>query len=329
MTAKSNSSGVETETELSLASVQPPMEEDPLELLRELLLDAYRKQVRELESEAVNARQKLEILENRIGNTDELMATITPVIAHSIQKSIREAPHDMIDALSPIIADAVRTSIAESREAMVEALYPITGQLVQRSVTEAMRDLAKRIDAQMRTTFDLKSIWRRIRILLGFAPAPESILRQALPFKVEEIFLIHRETGLLLQHLHAGLLTTAEQPQDAELIGSMLTAIRDFVNDVFGRGEEGQLTQVQHGEKLILLEAAHFCYLAIVVSGVEAQGYRAQMREVVFAIDNGHLRALRNFSGDVSLFAATAEQLKTLFVSEASLDDLEPYRERN
>ncbi|MFN8445565.1 MAG: hypothetical protein U0175_32540 [Caldilineaceae bacterium] len=315
MGAKSSINGVEYEADApAVIQTAPAVDDDPLELLRELLLDHYRNRVQELEAEAAKARQQLVALETRIGDTNELMATITPVIAHSIQKSIREAPHDMIDALSPIIADAVRTSIAESREAMVEALYPITGQLVQRSVTEAMRDLARRIDAQMRTTFDLKSIWQRIRIMLGLGPSSEHLLRQALPFQVEEIFLIHRETGLLLHHLRSGLVNSAEQPQDAELIGSMLTAIRDFVNDVFGRGEEGQLTQVQHGEKLILLEAAHFSYLAIVVTGVEAQGYRASMRERIFAIDNEYMRLLRDFSGDVSPFAMTAEQLKQLFI---------------
>lgn len=315
MGAKSSVNGLEYEANApAVAPIAPAVDDDPLELLRELLLDHYRSRVQELEAEAAKARQQLVALETRIGDTDELMATITPVIAHSIQKSIREAPHDMIDALSPIIADAVRTSIAESRESMIEALYPITGQLVQRSVTEAMRDLARRIDAQMRTTFDLKSIWQRIRIVLGFAPSSEHLLRQALPFQVEEIFLIHRETGLLLQHIRAGLASPAEQPQDAELIGSMLTAIRDFVTDVFGHGEEGQLTQVEHGEKLILLEAAHFSYLAIVVTGVEAQGYRARMRERIFSIDNEYMRLLRDFSGDVSPFAMTAEQLKQLFI---------------
>lgn len=314
MGANSRFNGSETEAASPVVTpIAQAMDEDPLELLRELLLDHYRNRVQELEAETTKARQQLVALETRIGDTDALMATITPVIAHSIQKSIREAPHDMIDALSPIIADAVRTSIAESREAMVEALYPITGQLVQRAVTEAMRDLARRIDAQMRTTFDLKSIWQRIRIMLGLGPSSEHLLRQALPFQVEEIFLIHRETGLLLQHLRAGLASSVEQPQDAELIGSMLTAIRDFVNDVFGRGGEGQLTQVQHGEKLILLEAAHFSYLAVVVTGVEAQGYRARMREQIFSIDNEYIRPLREFSGDVSLFMATDEQLKQLF----------------
>ena len=99
------------------------------------------------------------------------------------------------------------------------------------------------------------------------------------------------------------------------MIGSMLTAIRDFVNDVFGRGEQGQLTEVQYGDKLILLEAAHYCYLAVVITGVQATGYRAQMREVIFAIDNEHLRALRDFSGDTSLFANTSGQLKKLYIA--------------
>ena len=310
--------------------------DDPLELLRSLLLEHYRQRLRGLEQETIDAQQKLQVLEHRLNDTTALKEAITPIIAASIQSKIREAPYEMAEALSPIIADALRSSIAESREAMIEALYPITGKLVQRAVSEAMRDLARKIDEQMRTTFNFASILQRVRMMLGLAPSSESMLRDLLPFQVEEIFLIHRQTGILLRHetaaaLRAGANKNASDPaqtaqaepqtqaetqqQDNQLIGSMLTAIRDFVNDVFGRGEQGQLTEVQYGDKLILLEAAHFCYLAVVITGVEATGYRAQMREVIFAIDNEHLRSLREFSGDTSLFANTSEQLKKLYIA--------------
>lgn len=317
-------SSLEQETRTNLGSQVesdvPASEDDPLELLRALLLDHYRQRLRGLEKEANDAREKLSLLEYRFNDTDTLMATITPVIASSIQNKIRESPHEMVDALSPIIADAVKTSIAESREAMVEALYPITGQLVQRSVTEAMRDLARRIDEQMRTTFNFSLLLLRLRVLFGFAPSSESVLRELLPFEVEEIFLIHRQTGILLRHetKQIVLLTgeAAENLQvDNQLIGSMLTAIRDFADDVFGRSEEGQLKEVQYGEKLILLEAARYCYLAVVINGVEASGYRAQMRDTIFAIDNEYMRPLRNFTGDITLFAPTGKYLKTLYAT--------------
>lgn len=291
-------------------------DDDPLEMLRVLLLEQYRGRVQELEQETSDARRKLYALENRISDTSELMATITPVIAHSIQQKIREAPNEMIDALSPIIADAVRTSIADSREAMVEALYPITGQLVQRAVSEAMRDLARRIDAQMRTTLDFASLLRKLRAMLGFAPSSETILRHLLPFEVQDVLLIHRETGLLLRHqTRPNDVQSANQEEDSMMIGGMLTAIRDFASDVLGddsHGSQGQLTEIQYGERLILLEAAHSCYLAAVITGVEESGYRAKMREVVYAIDNQAMRELRDFSGDTSLFANTDDQLKTL-----------------
>ena len=174
--------------------------DDPLELLRSLLLEHYRQRLRGLEQETIDAQQKLQVLEHRFNDTTALKEAITPIIAASIQSKIREAPYEMAEALSPIIADALRSSIAESREAMIEALYPITGKLVQRAVSEAMRDLARKIDEQMRTTFNFASILQRLRMMLGLAPSSESMLRDLLPFQVEEIFLIHRQTGILLRH---------------------------------------------------------------------------------------------------------------------------------
>lgn len=43
-------------------------------------------------------------------------------------------------------------------------------------------------------------------------------------------------------------------------------------------GKQGQLDEVQYGTRRILIEAAHYSYLAVVVDGVEPPGFRSAMR---------------------------------------------------
>jgi hypothetical protein len=266
-------------SEVSDRSDASASEPDPaLEALRDILFRHYRQRISELEAE-------LDDLEQRVTDRDALIATI-----------------------SPVLGDAIRRQIRDAREEMIEALYPIIGQLVVRAVSEAVQDLARTVDAQVRRSFDLRALWWRIRARLGGASQAEMSLRASLPFKVNEVFLIHRESGLLLWH-------TSSDParaQDSELVSSMLTAIRDFAQDAFGRGREGQLEEIEYGDESILLEASRHAYLAIVTGGVEPPGFRAEMRRCIVEIEHAHGETLRSYDGDASALASSEASLRPL-----------------
>lgn len=120
---------------------------ESLESLRAIILGQDRQQIADIETE-------LEQLEQRVTDPDKLIAIITPVMSHAIRRTIRD-----------------------SREAMIEALYPIVGTLVMRAVAEAIRDLAQSVDAQMRTSFNFSTLWRRFQARLGGVKASELTLR--------------------------------------------------------------------------------------------------------------------------------------------------------
>jgi len=265
-------------------------EELAMELLRDLIFGEYRQQIAKMRVEVNELQGLLDALEVQINDKEALVNTITPMIA-----------------------DAIRTNIRESQSEMVDALYPIMGKLVQRSVTEAMRELAQRIDRQMRRTFNFKDLMQRVKARVQGVSEAEMALRNALPFQVRELFLIHRESGLLLLH-------TSNQPEegsDSDIIGSMLTAIRDFAEDAFGRGEKVELNQIQYGDQSILIEVAHLVYIAAVIQGIEPPHYREQMRETMIAIEHLHVGLLRQYNGDAEPFTASAATFATLLAYNA------------
>jgi hypothetical protein len=257
----------------------PMPESDPsIQALRDILFRRDRERMAELEAELDN-------LEQRVTDKDSLVATI-----------------------SPVLGDAIRRQIRDAREEMIEALYPIIGQLVVRAVSEAVRDLARTVDAQVRRSFEPRAVWWRIRARLGGASQAEMSLRASLPFKVNEVFLIHRETGLLLWHVSRD----PDAARDSELVSSMLTAIRDFAQDAFGRDKESRLEEIEYGDEHILLEASRHAYLAVVASGVEPPGFRAEMRNRIIEIEHTHAETLRSYDGDASAFASAEASLQPL-----------------
>lgn len=247
-------------------------------------------------AQAEHLAERVAELEQRTGNRDELIAVLTPVLG-----------------------DVIRRKIADSRDEMIEALYPIIGQLIGRAVAEAIRDLARVIDARMRTSFSLAAVGRRLRARLTGVPDAALTLRDALPFRVNELFLIHRESGLLLKHLT----NEPDVTDDSDLVSGMLTAIRDFAQDAFGRGQEGQLDEIQYGTRRILIEASRHAYLAVVVDGIEPAGFRAALRERVITLEHSHTEALRSYDGNAARFAQVETMLGPL-MSDRALETAAP-----
>ncbi len=226
----------------------------------------------------------------------------------------------LVTAITPVLGDVIRRKIQEDRAEMIEALYPIIAQLIGRAVAEAIRDLARTIDVRMRATIGPATLLRRLRARLTGVPEAELMLRDVLPFRVTEILLIHRESGLLLQ----GLTSEPEADRDADIVSAMLTAIRDFVQDAFGHSDPaGQLDEIQYGTQRILLETTRHITLAVVVDGIEPAGFRELMRQRLIEVENGEADRLASYDGDASRFLAVRPKLRTLMTETPRLGEVD------
>lgn len=261
---------------------------EPLAALREILLEEHQEQVVALHAQIRHLQTLLAQMEGQIAQLND--------------------PTALAAKITPSLAPAISISIRESRDSMIDALYPIMGKLVTRSVTEALRELVRRIDEQMRSTLSIKSLTRRVQARVAGVSEAELVLRDVLPFDVLAIFLIYHESGLLLKALSIA----PELGEDSDLISGMLTAIRDFVADAFGRQEEGELNEVHYGDLRILIETAKYTYVAVVIRGTEPSGFRAQIREQLAEIEMQHVDVLLHYDGNAAQLAEAEPQLAAL-----------------
>ena len=131
------------------------------------------------------------------------------------------------------------------------------------------------------------------------------MLLHTLLYRVEQVFLIHRETGLLLQHVVA----KGVQTQDAEIVSGMLTAIQDFVHDSFGGDETESLDTVKVGELNLWIEAGAQAVLAGLIRGNAPQDLRLLFQEMLSAIQVRYGNELSRFQGETAPFAETRPHL--------------------
>ncbi len=241
--------------------------------------------IRELEGSLRMVQQDLESVE-------AMSARLQPVLIPSIHERVRTESKEFASAISPVIGPAIRHQIRSARQDIIDALSPVIGSIISKAIAEEFRTLSRKIDSQLRQQLNFQKRLSNLIARFRGVSAGELLLRDSLPFAIEHVFLVHQGTGLLLTHEHA----PGQVAADPDLIGGMLTAIGDFVKNSFGSGESA-LEEVAYGDKRILIEAAQYAYIAVVLEGIEPPGFNPLVRAVINSINLNAENDLREFDG--------------------------------
>lgn len=259
--------------------------------LRSLLLGPTEKQLADLHTRLTDPQRQLKEVAHllpaaiavRSRQDDELTDAMAPTVAKALDRSIRKDPQPLADALFPVMGPAIRKSIAAALSGMIESF----NQSLNYSLS--VRGLRWRIEA--------------LRTGRSFA---EVVMLHTLLYRVEQVFLIHKETGLLLRQVSAG----GAAVHDADMVSGMLTAIQDFVHDSFNSGRDDQLETLQVGELTVWIEQGPLAVLAGVIRGNAPSELRDTFRETLERIHLQYGAAMKEFSGDATPFAPASDLLE-------------------
>jgi len=145
------------------------------------------------------------------------------------------------------------------------------------------------------------------------------VLLRTLVFRVEQVLLIHEQTGILLQQV----VTPAVQAEDADLVSGMMSAIRDFVHDSF-RVEEGKsLDTMRAGDLLLRIEPGPHALLVGVIRGTPPPDLQALFQDTLERIHRVYRNELQAFSGNTARFDGTRPDLEACLRS-ARVEPLRP-----
>jgi OOP family OmpA-OmpF porin len=141
----------------------------------------------------------------------------------------------------------------------------------------------------------------------------EIALRHTLVYRVEQVLLVHRESGVLLDHV----LGPGAESKGRDMVAGMLTAIQDFARDSFGVAQGEALETMQVGELNVWVEPGARTLLAAVVRGRPPVHFRAELGRTVEAIEADHGLDLADFQGNTAPFAQSRHRLESLLEMEA------------
>ena len=248
---------------------------------------------------------RLEELQRRLDDRQLRTEDLSHVIAEAIALRL---PRDrsLQRALNPLVEDAVRISVARDPSILANTLFPIIGAAVRKSVAHALRGLVESVNQTLERSFSLESLRWRIEALRTGKSFGEIVLTHSLRYRVEQVFLIHRETGLLLQHAaRAGQIV-----QDSDLVSCMLTAIQDFVRDSFTGAGGQEVETIELGEFNLWVQHGPAATLAAVVSGTPPPELRSLLERTLEQIHSDYAAPLSSFKGDTSTFTGAQSLLQ-------------------
>ncbi|WP_298610446.1 OmpA family protein [uncultured Thiothrix sp.] len=263
----------------------PPATEhlDALEQLRVLLLGAD--------------YQTLSDLRQQLLDRERYSLHVAEVISEALTLRAQQ-DNSLAEALSSTIETAVSRSVENNPSRLANALYPVMGPAIRRSIQEVLQQALETFNYLLEQSLSLRSLFWRFDAWRTGRSYSEVVLLKTLVYQVEQVFLIHRESGLLLQH--------AVSPQaiskDPDIISAMLTAIQDFIRDSFQVSSDNSLKTLQLAELTVFFNQGPYATMAAVVRGNPPAELTTTLTEVNEQIHRQSFYFLKTFQGDTAVF---------------------------
>ncbi len=287
------------------------MSESEFERLKDLLLgaeraalDAHAARLADLERE----RQRIAVLEQARKDLPRRLPQL-------LERAGQEDGPRLARALSEPVASALGGAVRKQRQAIVDALFPVIGPIIRKAIAESLRALVGDLNRALESSFTPRGLRWRFEAWRTGASYAEVVLQHTMRFRIDHLFLIERESGLVMHRESA-----PELPDlDSDAISGMLTALGEFVKDSVGRTDGAGLESARVGEHLVMLLEGPRLNLAAFVRGVPPPALREGLQARLESI---HARLADPMAPidarDSDLGQAFAEQLSIQSVDEAA-----------
>lgn len=264
-----------------------------------------------LEPEQLQLGNILERLNNPRIRAKELSRPLPEAIR------LRNAQDDALtEALAPTIVTAFHNSVKKDPRPIADAISPLMGPAIRRAIAVALSSFVQTIDQALKHSLSWQGVKWRFEALKTGKSFAEVVLYHTLVYRSEQVFLIHKQTGLLLHHVAADPTIT----KDADIVSGMLTAMQvaigNFARDSFGSSNE-QIDTLDMGDREVWFESGPQAVLAVVIRGEAPETLRSEFfAPALEAIHLEQREAFDSFNGDASGFEGARPRLEECLQSQ-------------
>lgn len=253
---------------------------------------------------------RLERLEER---PNICAATIGEVLPEAVATATPERRERLAIALEPTLTDAIRTVARRDAAFFGEILAPSIGAAVRKAVSEAIATITQKFNEALERSLSWRSVQWRIEAKRTGQQFAEVVLLHTLVYRVQEVFLIHPGTGLVLERVAAAGAGVLEPDQ----VAAMLEAIDRFVHEAFAPLPGGvHIGRIRFGDFFLWVERAPDVAVAALVRGVAPEAFATVLRDTRERIGLAKKEELARFESNVTPFAAVRPLLDRCMTSQ-------------
>lgn len=254
-------------------------------------------------------------LQERLDNPQVYAQDLSKVLPEAIILLSLQRHERLTKALLPTIEEALQISVKKDVNIIANAIFPVIGPAIRKSIHVAISSLIQSLNQTLEHSLSPQSFKWRLEAKQTGKSFAEVVLLRTLLYRVEQVFLIHKNTSLVLQHMTADLVAA----QDADLVSAMLRAIQDFVQDSFNVQQGDGLETLRFGELTIWIEDGSEAILAGVIRGNAPKELRLVFQDVIEKIHSDFRSQLTDFDGDNQPFEASRDYLETCLQAQYAI----------
>lgn len=257
---------------------------------------------------------QLNQLRERLENPERRAADVSQVLRQAIQLQTLDTDQHplLVKTVVPTVEQAIQESVHTNELVIADAIFPIMGPAIRKAIATALESTMQALDQMLEQSLSPRALQWKLESIRTGKSFTEVVLLRTLLYRVEQVFLIHRPTGLLLQHVVAPAIAT----QDPDLVSSMLQAITDFMQDSFTVQSGDTLETLRFGDLTIWIEQGPQAVLAGVLRGQAPIELRLVFRRAIERIHQELGLSLAAFQGDAAPFVAARPHLEACFQTE-------------
>ena len=232
-------------------------EKDKIEILKDILFTDDR----EFEEKI---KRRIEIIEETVNDKTKLSTKVDPIIKEQLSEFTKNIPN----TLGPVITETLKKEIENSKDQVVDALFPILGKMIKKYIAQELKIISDKINKRL-------SFKSKVKSTFGMSNEKDTILQELSEVKIEQVFLIDKNSGILTASY------SETETIDEEMISGMLTAIKSFVEDAFGQKNQN-LELIEYELYQIHLQSFSTHYIAVVLSGNYTIQSKDKVQDIIF-----------------------------------------------
>ena len=258
---------------------------------------------------------QLSELKERIENVEQRTKDVAEVLPPAIVAGLKQSPR-LLQALKAPVSDTLKEAIRTEPAAYAEILYPVMAPSIRRAIAQAVSSLLITINRTVESATSVHGISMRVQSMRTGVPYGELVLRSSLLFRVDHIYLIDQDSGLLI----AEEASADAQSLDSDAVSGMFSAIQSFVQDSFSQNESARLTDLKVGEHNVWVAHGSKTMLACVIFGDAPESLKTQLYDALDDVSTNYAVEIDRFDGDVSSLVGVESYLEPLLQLELKED---------